>query len=248
LDDSEYHEHIGEHWNIDDMEANIMPHSEQRLQRKLAAKKKKKCRENKCLARLKQELSSLAGIVKLAREGRIIECTIGDSSSCEVNGMITISLVRGALRGEVVWASFMIDTWCLGVKDCFAKLLPVNTYYRHRAEMSDRISVRPIASDVGHALVLGAIDYAHSLGLDPHQDCLKTLPIWNGIPIGQLPRSLEFGRNGRPCYVVGPYDDHDKQCRIVNVLNATIGEGEFELITAGQQFASAIGFDLFEEL
>ena len=142
----------------------------------------------------------------------------------------------------------MVDTWCLGVKDCFAKLLPLNTYYRHRAEMSDRISVRPIAPDVGHAIVARGIDYAHSLGLEPHPDCQKILLIWNGIRIGQLPRSLEFGRNGRPCYVVGPYDDHRKQSRIVNVLNEPIGDGEFELVTAEQQFASAIDFELFEEM
>jgi hypothetical protein len=233
---------------LHDMEAHIMPLNEQRIQRKLAAKKKKKRRENKCLARRKQQLASLAGIVKLASEGKIIECTIGDSSSREESGMITISLVRGALRGEVVWACFMVDTWCLGVKDCFAKLLPLNAYYRHRAELSDRLSVRPIASDVGHAIVVGGIDYAHSLGLDPHPDCRKTLLIWNGIPIGQLPRSLKFGRNGRPCYIVGPYDDHHRQCRIVNVLNETIGKGQFELVTAEDQFASAIGFELFDEM
>ena len=225
-----------------------MPRSAQRIQRKLAAKNKKKRREDKCLARRKQQLASLAGIVKLASDRRIIECNIGDASSREVSGMITISLVRSALRGEVVWACFMVDTWCLGVKDCFAKLLPLNTYHRHVAEMSDRISVRPIASDVGHAIVVGGIHYAHSLGLDPHPDCRKILPIWNGIPIGKLPSSFEFGRNGRPCYIVGPYDDHRKQCRIVNVLNQTIGEGEFELITAEQQFASAAGFELFEEM
>lgn len=226
------------------MKANIMPRSEQRVQKKLGAKKRKQRRENKLLLQRKQQLASLTGIIKLASKGKAIECTIGDSWSVEHNGMITVSLVRGGPRGEVVWACFMVDVWCLGVKDCFAKLLPLSTYYRHRDEMSDRITVRTIAEDVGHAIVAGGIEYAYSLGLEPHLDCRKIMPIWNGIPMGQCPSWLEFGRNGRPCYVVGPYDDHHKQSYIVNVLSETIGEGEFDVVTASQQFASAIGVEL----
>ena len=224
-----------------------MPSSEQRIQKKLAAKKKKQRRENKLLARKKQDLASLSGVIQFAGKGKTIECTMGDSSSHEQNGMITISLVRGGPRGDVVWACFMVDTWCLGVKDCFAKLLPLSNYHGLRDEMSDEITVRPIAPDVGHAIVAGGIDYAHFLGLDPHPDCRKIMPIWNGIPIGQLPSSWKFGRNGRPCYVVGPNDDRHKQSHIANVLSETIGEGEFELITPSQQFASAIGVELIEE-
>lgn len=184
----------------------------------------------------------------MGSKGRIIECTVGDSSSHETSGMITISLVRRAGRGEVVWTCFMVDTWCLGVKDCFVKRLPLNTYLHYKTEMSDRLTIRPIAADVGHAILVGGIEYACSLGLDPHPDCRKILPIWNGIPIGELPQSWEFGRNGQPCYVVGPYDDDDKQRHIMSVLNEAIGTGEFEFITAEQQSISAVGVDLLGEM
>lgn len=39
--------------------------------------------------------------------------------------------------------------------------------------------------------------------------------LWGDIPMGEFPANLETGRHGRPCYVVGPYDDVPKQNLII---------------------------------
>ena len=223
-----------------------MVRSEQQRQKKLAAKKKKQRREHKIQAQRKQELASLAGIARAASNGKIIECVLGDSSAHEDKGMVTISLVRSGPQGCVVWACFMVDLWCLGVKDCFAKLLPLAEYYDYVEGMSDQIHVSLIRPEQAHAIVKGGIDYSHSLGLNPHPDCHKIMSIWNGIPVGELPIGWSFGRNGRPCYIVGPFDDIHKQTYIQNVLLETVGEDGFDLITVEDQFADTVELGLLE--
>src|SRR4051812_17583924 len=75
--------------------------------------------------------------------------------------------------------------------------------------------------ELARHLVLGAVEFAAGLGLAPHPDFEAARE-----PLGELdePCAITFGRQGRPLYVAGPYDD---PFAIVATLRATIGADGF---------------------
>ena len=58
--------------------------------------------------------------------------------------------------------------------------------------------------ELAREVVLGSAGYARSLGFDPHPDFAAAeghLGPWTG------PGAITFGKDGKPLYISGPYDD-----------------------------------------
>ncbi|MDC0835002.1 DNA-binding response regulator [Geitlerinema sp. CS-897] len=120
--------------------------------------------------------------------------------------------------------TYLVDYWCLGVKDAM-KPRPANG-----SEHSELLSMaysgfpegfRDITLEQAQALVFGAAEYAKGLGFDPHPDFEEAkahLGQWNG----EL--KLEFGLDGEPFFTSGPYDDVDS---IMQTLRRNVGDGNF---------------------
>jgi hypothetical protein len=70
-------------------------------------------------------------------------------------------------------------------------------------------------------LVWGAVEYAHELGFEPHRD------LWAAaghIEPLQGPSAIRFGKDGKPFYVEGPYDDAARNLR---TLERLVGKDNF---------------------
>ena len=68
---------------------------------------------------------------------------------------------------------------------------------------------------------LGAAHYARHRGFAPHPDFEQARPhlgSWAG------PSSISFGRDGKPTYISGPYDDTD---HIIRTLQREVGRNGF---------------------
>jgi hypothetical protein len=70
------------------------------------------------------------------------------------------------------------------------------------------------------------VEYARGLGFEPapESDFAETrgqLGPWEG------PSAIGFGRNGKPFYVAGPYDDAR---RVIKRLEKSVGRGNFEFL------------------
>jgi hypothetical protein len=68
----------------------------------------------------------------------------------------------------------------------------------------------------------GAVDYARSMGLEPHSDfdqCAGHLGDWLGSS------DITFGREGIPMYIQGP---RDNTFGILTALRRTVGDGNFD--------------------
>jgi hypothetical protein len=120
--------------------------------------------------------------------------------------------------------SYLVDTWCLGVKNAlgpkrmarrdFDELKRV--YFAQWGSQGIQISV-----ELAQHLVLGAVEYARGLGFEPHRDfrrARRVLGAWAG------PSAITFGRDGKPCYVNGPYEEPE---RVLATLERTVGGGGF---------------------
>jgi len=69
--------------------------------------------------------------------------------------------------------------------------------------------------------VLGAVAYAERLGFSPHPDFEAAR---GHLGVLTDPCMFRFGRNGRPMYVAGPYDDHRA---VIEALRRKLGPGGF---------------------
>ncbi len=91
----------------------------------------------------------------------------------------------------------------------------------------------PVAAplDLAQQLVFGAVDYARGLGFEPHPDYADVVAHL-GDPVGRC--DIEFGRDGMPFFVQGPYDDAR---RVLQTLDASVGPGNYHFLVSGSPYA-----------
>lgn len=143
-------------------------------------------------------------------------------------GGLGLILVARSASNRFQVCTYLVDYWCLGVKDVLGPRqmdrikydnFIFNTYQRY-SEGYEEITLQQ-AQDI----VLGAVEYAEKLDLKPHPDFAQAkehLGEWSGKT------DLEFGRQGKPFFIAGPYDNASK---IIRTLTQTVGEGNFEFVT-----------------
>ena len=82
--------------------------------------------------------------------------------------------------------------------------------------------------ELAHQMIYASIDYAAQFGFQPEKDF--ALSQYLLAPRGELeePYHLTFGKNGRPFFVAGPYDN---AARILKQLDKTAGPGNYDYFT-----------------
>jgi hypothetical protein len=145
-------------------------------------------------------------------------------------GLCQIILARQE-HNRLVVGSYLVDHWCLGVKDAVPPRKMGIAEYQRMVVNSERQFSEPfvdITLEQAQAIVYGAVDYARSLGFEPHKDFNTKAQVHLGLrPDTLLP--IEFGKDGQPFFMSGPYDDVDK---VIKTLEASVGAGNFHFMTA----------------
>ncbi len=148
------------------------------------------------------------------------------------SGLVGVVVARERARnGRVSVCGYLLDTWCLGVKDALGpRTMDAHDLPAFVRRMFEAYDVPGIAApiELAQALVFGAVDYARRLGFAPHRDFEPT-----ARHLGPPPDTSEirFGCDGKPYFVQGPYDN---AARIMRTLEASVGSGNFHfLVEAG---------------
>jgi hypothetical protein len=137
--------------------------------------------------------------------------------------------VARTYRQQLSICSYLIDYWCLGVKNALGpKKMSKVDYESMLQSTSQRFheSFMEITLEQAQAIVFGGIDYAAKLGFEPHRDFAQAQSHLGARPDVLLP--IKFGKNGKPFYMNGPYDDASK---IIAKLNKSVGEGNYDYMT-----------------
>lgn len=131
----------------------------------------------------------------------VVECRI--NSSWKTDGISPVIVVREVSPTQYVFISYLIDMWCLGLKDTMIKLgaskWDLEAIYRRGRDMV------PISYQDARSMILGGIDFARKLDIPPHAS-------WKGMPSSFIEseapyeKKFSFGNNGVPYYFQGPYD------------------------------------------
>jgi len=149
-------------------------------------------------------------------------------------GMAWAILVRQRDAGWCELGVFLIDAWCLGVKDAYYDELPAD---ETQALVDDQLPVdmrEEIEPSCVRALVEGAAAYAQGLGFLPHRDYRKARRVFGSLKSTDCTRAFTFGRGGRPCFMAGPDDDEARINRVLAVLTARVGADGFDFLDTAE--------------
>jgi hypothetical protein len=145
------------------------------------------------------------------------------------SGLVAVLVAREHRYGRVSVCGYLVDTWCLGAKDTLGPRvmnlseLPgfVKTYFG--AFEGDALAA-PI--ELAQHLVLGAVAYARSLGFQPEEGFAATAGH-----LGSLdgPSAITFGKEGKPYYIEGPYDNSVRNMR---TLERSVGKDNFTFMVS----------------
>lgn len=159
-----------------------------------------------------------------------------DSKESKVSperGLSIVTVARKASYNRIIVCTYLLDYWCLGLKDALGpRKINTQNYDNFIDEVYEAFEEGPdnITLEQAQALVFSAIDYADGLGFKPHRDFQKSkahLGEWDGQT------KLECGRDGKPFYFCGPYDDSNK---ILKTLQENVGEGNFNYLVESNLF------------
>jgi hypothetical protein len=150
-----------------------------------------------------------------------------DAADAGAQGLVSVLVTRQERYGRVGVCGWLVDVWCLGVKDVVG---PRVTDERRAAEFTrsyfSAYQAPPLQAPVELArhLVFGAVAYARSLGFEPAPGFPATaghLGPWTG------PSAIGFGHNGKPFFVQGP---HDNAAAILTTLERSVGPDNFHFV------------------
>lgn len=151
---------------------------------------------------------------------------VGPVEADSESGLMGV-LVAREHGSSVSAAGFLVDVWCMGVKNTHGpktmdrRKLP--DFLRHFFRAFSQPPV-PAPLELARHAVFGAVDYARGLGLEPYHDfgkCAGHLGEWAG------PSDITFGRDGTPLYIEGP---RDNAFSVISTLRKTVGEDNFHFV------------------
>lgn len=165
-------------------------------------------------------------LISSARDLPIHECVT--RADMEEQGLSPFLITRMQPDGNLVLASFLVDLYCLGVKDAAANAeISVLEYERRIKPRFFEAQARLMEPLLFHQIIYGAIDYAASLGFSPHPDFkLASLVLEPRSSVPPNP-DLRFGKDGKPLFIGGPRDD---VASILSTLERNVGRGNFHYI------------------
>jgi hypothetical protein len=174
-----------------------------RQQKKLAKQKAKRTEKRTQLARQ----SSTNPNIRLAGcEAWPIVSTMVPSTLWE-HGIGNLFIARRAPDGSLVVGCFLLDVFCLGVKNALWQLTTDGAYQEslERASQSGG-NMKPVKQEYFAKLIFDGVQYAESIGLAPHADYRNVKVLLGGIDTSLCDTEFEFGKDGRPLFISGPND------------------------------------------
>ncbi len=215
-------------------------------EKKLARKKAKQ------KAKQKNQRKLAAPTDMIARLQRCSNAPVLHSLATEVlweSGMGIVLLSRVLPNGEVAFSNFLVDRYCLGVKNAIYGIASRSRYdSRIYGDILEQGPVRRLEPAASRKLVEGAIRYAADLGFSPHRDYHKAKYIFADIDPQECSEEFEYGgEDGKPQFIAGPYDTPHRCQQIVRTLHDRQGPEGFHFFMPAAPGMSIEDLELIED-
>ena len=167
---------------------------------------------------------SSSTVLEKAHEYPILGCWV--DANWEEHGLGRVVVARQIDEDRVLFGVYLVDRYCLGVKNCAWKSdISLNAFMRRLPELCGEPKVCEV--DFAHQLIYGGVDYARRYGFEPHPDFKQAGQVLDPPDTHPARHFIEFGRDGKPFFIPGP---NDKPRWVINTLMRTAGEGNFDYL------------------
>jgi len=202
---------------------------------KPSAKRRQKAYQRKAAKRKQKRISlgpRLTGsraLLHTAGGWPLHECLLAKEWQ-EPGAIIQILIARRSPIGQIAVGTFLVDLGCLGVKSAFAAFFDSQRAYEQQLRNEMRARQAMVKADLNLAakIIREAIAYAGELGFKPDPDYRDAMLVLGDadpeacevlIPLG--------GKDGKPFFVAGPYDNVDQ---IMSKLTRKLGPDGFHFL------------------
>ena len=193
---------------------------QKKVERRTARRKEKKH------TLIRAQSAGLPGQLLAASKCPVLNCWI-----IAAEGIGSLHFSRAFPNGQVAVGHFLVDRYCLGVKDAWAEVLHRTDYEEKylRGRPSD-VPPRQLTPPDARKLIEGAVAYARENGISPHPDYEKTMLLFGDVDPAESTASFEFGKDGMPLYVAGPRDSLERSREVLSILSNHCGEGNYHYV------------------
>jgi hypothetical protein len=158
----------------------------------------------------------------------ILECLMTEEIFDGGIGQVIVSRMAGS--GLVAAGVFLVDIFCLGVKNAFPMLQPRAKYEHYIGMTKQQSPLVQIEPAYAKKLVEDAIAYARDLGFEPHEDYRVARKVLHDIDTTVCEEQFTFGKNGKPFFVSGPNDSPQRSRQIIEILERRCGSGGYHYL------------------
>ena len=197
----------------------------------MAQKRAKKAQRRKQVVAGKRAAGALdaglAGQVRRAAGAPIQHCLL--SKTLFDDGMGTLLLARGLTPYDVALGTFLLDSYCLGIKDVMFRVVDENEfemYVETMGAMSPFISVEP---SYARKLLRELAAWARSIGFPPHRDFAVVEQLFGDVSSDASDAVFHFGHEGKPVYIPGPSESTSLMRSRIEHLQKRLGNDGFPL-------------------
>jgi hypothetical protein len=192
---------------------------QKKLERKAAARRSKRQEI------LRAQSTGLGDQLRDATRYPVLQCLATDART----GVNWVLVSRQLPSGAVASTIFLVDRYCLGVKNVIMAVDSQFDYERRVAKMK-QFTVKSIAPAYARKYVEGAVAYAAGFGLHPHHEYPTGSLIFGDIDASACPESFEYGKDGKPFFIAGPHDTPGRCRTIMNALARSCGAGNYDFL------------------
>jgi len=204
-----------------------MAKDSRRRQKKLERRKAKAKAEKKALAR--QEGRGMAVSLERAAAAPILHCCTTEALWDQ--GISSLLISRELTSGRVAYVIFLLDVYCLGVKNVILGVVPRSRYdWQVYGKLSDQYPLVKLRPEAARKLIEGAVEYARNLGLSPHPDYGKARLIFGDLDADACTEQFDYGKDGKPFFVAGPYYSPWRCQQIMRTLTDRCGPDGFHYL------------------
>lgn len=195
-----------------------------------------------------QMLSPENYIRKKARSLPLFECLV--TSDWEETKMTSVVIARKHTSGNITACTYVVDLSCLGVKDSlFMFNVTPMEYSDYKEKINTRLEMIEVDYALAHNIILAGVEFAEEFGFKPYKE-------YESITIFMLEEDtdeielieIECGKDGKPLYIQGPYEDDVRARQIIAQLEKTAGPGNYDFVlSGGDDFEDRYEEDLEED-
>lgn len=171
--------------------------------------------------------ASLPAQVLRASRNPIQHCLI--NAGLFDSGIGSIILARGETPSHVAFGSFLVDVFCLGIKNVMFSPPDSEAFEKIVDGLGAATPLVPVEPSHARKLLRELGAWSFSIGFPPHKEFATVESLFGDVSAEASDTVFHFGLDGRPHYVPGPYDSPQTVRRRIEHLSSLLGEEGFSV-------------------